>query len=404
MKVKKYIAPTMSEAMNLVRVELGNDAVILNSKVIQTGGFLGFFKKRSVEVIAAVDPTPKAVPKVKEKQKLPPVKQPKIDFIKEPTIVADTIKQSNVNVSPTSLDKSSTDLLKELADLKDLVKNIPNTNGQESVQFLYPEPIQKINRRLADQEVSPHIKDELLSLLLEKWYVDGANHTDEVIIEWAKNELNNRFSPYSYGEITFEKKYVNVVGPTGVGKTTTLAKIAADCALKYKKKVALITTDTYRIGAIEQLKTYAKILSIPLEVCYNLEDFKNACDTFRDFDVVLIDTAGRNFRNKQYVEDLKKVINYDEEMETLLVLALTSKQRDMEDIYKQFSIIKINKFIFTKADETSNFGAMVNLIDKYKIGVAYITNGQDVPDDMMSANSEIISKLILGVEQHERSS
>jgi flagellar biosynthesis protein FlhF len=208
-----------------------------------------------------------------------------------------------------------------------------------------------------------------------------------------------RISNYSFGEISFTKKFINVVGPTGVGKTTTLAKIAADCILKFNKKTALITTDTYRIAAIEQLKTYAKILSIPVEICYNLVDFAKACATFKDYDVVLIDTAGRNFRNQQYVEELKKVIDYNKEMETYLVLSLTAKQRDMEEIYQQFSTISINQFIFTKMDETSYYGAMYNMIDKFKKGTAYITNGQNVPDDRISATPGVVTNLILGVDK-----
>ena len=104
----------------------------------------------------------------------------------------------------------------------------------------------------------------------------------------------------------FNKKYINIVGPTGVGKTTTLAKVAAETMLNQRKKVAFITTDTYRIAAIDQLKTYAKILNIPIEVAYNLEDFKRAADRFSHYDIVFIDTAGRNFRNEQYVKDLEK--------------------------------------------------------------------------------------------------
>jgi flagellar biosynthesis protein FlhF len=195
-----------------------------------------------------------------------------------------------------------------------------------------------------------------------------------------------------------KKKYVNVIGPTGVGKTTTLAKIAADCILKHQKKVAFITTDTYRIAAIEQLKTYAQILNIPIEVCYSLKDFHAAAKKFASYDVVLIDTAGRNFRNKQYVDDLVNVLDFGMDLETYLVFALTSKQKDMEDIFRQFSTIKIDKFIFTKADETSVYGSMINLTDKFNIGVAYITTGQNVPDDFLIASPEAITNVLIGAE------
>lgn len=367
----------MPEAMKLIRAELGKDAVILNSKVVYTGGFFGFFRKKGIEVIAAMDELVKAEPKVKEKPKLAPINKP-------------VTKKAEENVIKTS--KPSEELLNELSELKQMIKDI-STSEKEGIT--YPAPIQNVNKRLIAQGIEKQIREHLLVELLEKWYLDGSSSTENEVIKWCKEIMTERISTYSYGEISFTKKYVNVVGPTGVGKTTTLAKIAADSMLKFNKKVALITTDTYRIAAIEQLKTYAKILAIPLEVCYNLEDFQKACECFKDYDVVLIDTAGRNFRNQYYVEELKQIIDYGEEMETYLVLSLTAKQSDMEDIYKQFSSIEIKQFIFTKVDETATYGSMYNMIDKHKIGAAYLTNGQNVPDDRVSASAEVITNMIL---------
>ncbi|WP_449619396.1 flagellar biosynthesis protein FlhF [Robertmurraya sp. Marseille-Q9965] len=387
MKVKKYVASSMPEAMKQIRSELGNDAVILNSKIVYTGGFLGFFRKKNIEVIAAMDQVGKMEPKVKEKPKLAPFSQP----VKN----VPNVKPQVLSTPEKRQERPSGDLLNELAELKTMVKNMSIT-GQGGMS--YPVPLEGLNRELKNQEIEPYIREELMAVLLEKWYTFGAASSEEEVKAWCKALMKERISGPPYGEISFTKKYVNVVGPTGVGKTTTLAKIAADSILKFQKKVALITTDTYRIAAIEQLKTYAKILAVPLEVCYNLEDFRKACETFKDFDVVLIDTAGRNFRNEQYVMELKQILDYDNDMETFLVLSLTSKQNDMEEIYKQFSSIAINQFIFTKMDETSSYGAMYNMIDKYRIGAAYLTNGQNVPDDKMEASADVITNLILGDE------
>lgn len=372
------MAASMPEAMKLIRAELGNDAVILNSKIIYTGGFLGFFRKKNIEVIAAMDEVKKQEPKVKEKQK------------KLPTQPA--IKTREENQVQTQEAKPSEMVINELNELKKILKNI-SSSGQDGVA--YPQPIQTLNEHLKDQGVESSIREDLMVSLLEKWYTASSQGTNQDVKTWCKELMMERISAYSYGEISFSKKFVNVVGPTGVGKTTTLAKMAADAILKFNKRVALITTDTYRIAAIEQLKTYAKILSIPLEVCYNLDDFQKACEDFKDYDVVFIDTAGRNFRNSYYVEELKQIINYDDEMETLLVLSLTSKQGDMEEIYKQFASIGIQQFIFTKVDETASYGSMYNLVDKYRLGVAYVTNGQNVPDDRVSASAEVLTNLIL---------
>ncbi|UII57428.1 flagellar biosynthesis protein FlhF [Cytobacillus spongiae] len=397
MKVKKFVAPSMPEAMKKIRAELGNDAVILNSKMVQTGGFLGFFKKKNLEVIAAIDPKPKVEPKpvVKEKVKKMPTTASRQEF-DEVEAPPSTEKRTGV----VQKDKSTDDLMKEINELKMLIKGIPSAQeGHKAYNF--PEPIQSVQRLLDEQEVNKNLQDKWLSKLIEKWYIAGARSDEKNIQQWLKELIDSEMESIQFGGISFVKKYVNVVGPTGVGKTTTLAKIAAECVIKHKKKVAFITTDTYRIAAIEQLKTYASILNIPIEVCYNLEDFKKAKEAFSDYDIVLIDTAGRNFRNQQYVEDLKKIIDFKSDMQTFLVLSLTSKQRDMMEIYKQFSLITIDQFIFTKTDETESYGAILNMITQYNKGVAYLTNGQNVPDDMIPASPKVLTNLLLGVETHE---
>ncbi|MBS4189248.1 flagellar biosynthesis protein FlhF [Bacillus sp. FJAT-49705] len=381
MKVKKYIASSMAEAMKNIRAELGSDAVILNSREVQTGGFLGLFKKSNIEVIAAIDEQMKQqnVPTTKQKFSSMSVLNPALEKFG---------KQNDYN--------SNEDLINEMTELKKVISQLSVPTGAFGPS--YPDPIKLLHTLLMNQEIDSSSQESILNSLTEKWYVEGANASIDVVYSWLEKELVDRISDIPFGGISFKKKYINVVGPTGVGKTTTLAKIAAEGVINHKKKVAFITTDTYRIAAIDQLKTYAKILNIPMEVCYTIEDFNKAAESFNEFDLVLIDTAGRNFRNKQYVEDLKQVIDFDNECETFLVLSLTAKQRDMEDIFDQFSIIEIDKFIFTKADETSSYGAMYNLINKYNKGVAYITNGQNVPDDMIAAQPSIIAKTIIGVE------
>lgn len=386
MKVKKYTASSMPEAMKQVRAELGSDAVILNSRVVQTGGFMGFFKKNNIEVIAAIDPDTDNNAK--------PVKAEKT--IKTSYTVADpqSVLPSEHKVQAAS--RTDNDLLKEISQLKELLK----TSGS-STEISFPEPIKRQIQHLKNQEIDSGIIDGMTAELLEKWYLGGSSAADEEIRGWSAEAIEQRLSHLPFGGLSFKKKFVNVIGPTGVGKTTTLAKIAAECVLKQKKKVAFITTDTYRIAAIEQLKTYAKILDVPIEICYNHDDFKAAAEKFTEFDHIFIDTAGRNFRNQKYVNDLKSVIDFNKDMETFLVLALTAKQKDMEEIRKQFSLIHIDQFIFTKLDETAVYGAMLNMALKFSTGIAYLTNGQEVPDDLIEADPEITAKTILGVSIYE---
>lgn len=375
----------MTEAIKMVRDELGNDAVILSSKPIFTGGFLGMFKKRSIEVFAAVDPQVKpALAVTKQKQKKVPLNATKAVSEDKRQVEALTMQKSE----PT---QTSTEVMKELEDLKTMIKEL-----KQSPDKTYPESIHSVYQLFVEQEIDQTIHRDVMDQLLENWSRSYGGFSEEEFSNQVKAELLNQFSTIKDWGFHAEKKYMNIVGPTGVGKTTTLAKAAALCMLKQNKRVAFITTDTYRIAAIDQLKTYAKILNVPVEVAYNLEDFQKAIERFSHYDVVFIDTAGRNFRNADYVRDLQNIIDFSVDMETYLVLSLTSKQKDMEDIYRQFSMIPIKQVVFTKADETSTYGAMVNFTIRNEIGVAYVTNGQNVPDDIEMATPQLLVEMILG--------
>lgn len=383
MKVKKFTATNMQEAMSLIRAELGDNAVILNSKQVEAGGFLGFFTKKKLEVIAAVDPvTPTSV-----RQKAEPVQQ----SLNRPA-------KSSPGISPVQKAEAAS-LKQEIDELKRLINGI-NVN-QGSGEKEYPEPFQQIDNKLKYQGIIEPLRLKIIKHLMKSWYEDSSVKKDvrdveQQLLAYIKTIL----ADVRLGE-GFNKKIVNIVGPTGVGKTTTIAKLAAKSVLKEKKKVALITTDTYRISAVEQLKTYAKILNIPIKVSYSLDDFKEAVEEFSDYDLILVDSAGRNFRNKLYVQELSKIIDFEKEAETYLVLALTSKYEDMVEIIDQFSLIPIKTVILTKKDETSSYGAMINIPIQFGKGIAYITTGQDVPDDIVIASASYIGDCIVEVEGDE---
>ncbi|MCA0969123.1 flagellar biosynthesis protein FlhF [Halobacillus litoralis] len=358
MKVKKFQAPSMPEVMKKVKKELGPNAVILNEKVVKTGGFMGLFKKNQTEVIAAVDPidrTPK--PKKDTTPKAPPMPLAS----EEP--------------------KGNSEIMKELQSLKSLVKN------QETEPI--PEGFEDVYHHLLAQDVE--------EALAKEWVEEVAENTltDEPIDNRVVKHIYGRMKDLSFGKPDVYKPFVHLVGPTGVGKTTTVAKLAADSALNKNMKVALITTDTYRIAAIEQLKTYAGILDIPIEVAYNMEDYAAAREKFKEYDVVYVDTAGRNFRDPSYVKELGELLDFNSNTETYLVLSLTSKYKDMQDIYHQFAHLPIEQFIFTKMDETSTYGSALNMVMQERIGVAYFTNGQDVPDDIVEATPMRLSRQVV---------
>ncbi|MGM0844615.1 MAG: flagellar biosynthesis protein FlhF [Bacillota bacterium] len=380
MKVKKFTAPTMPEAMKNIRTELGESAVILNSKIIYTGGFLGLFKKKNIEVIAAIDPNSNQMAREKRSQHPVEVKeQPSPSVLKTP--------------SQAEGDSGAFLLKKEITDLQSIVQQLKTTSDFGH----YPEKIRSLLQHLKDQDLD------------EKYIYEAAEHlaglvknNESVSIGELKSALSlflkKQLDGFTFGGISYRKKYVNVIGPTGVGKTTTLAKMASEAVLERRKKIAFITTDTYRIAAIEQLKTYAGLLNVPMEVVYKLADFQKAIDRFEDYDVVFIDTAGRNFREEKYVKDLEKIIDFKNDMETFLVLSMTSKEKDLNEIINNFSTVPIKKFIFSKVDETSSYGTMYNLLRNKEKGAAYITAGQSVPEDISEASpKEIVDLVIEGI-------
>lgn len=393
MKVKKYTAATMPEVMKKIRNELGKDAVILNSKVVNKGGILGFFMKKQFEVIAAIDPDQPIAKNEKQNQERLFVvrEQPKVQSNKEP--VVETNGERNQAVD---------DLVREIEQLKAIVQEAGKQTGNP--EGIFPQPLQRFYDHLLNQGVHEKLIMELMPILYENWITVGKQVSMVTIQSWIIDFFEKKYKNLSFGKLTYEKQFLNVIGPTGVGKTTTLAKIAAHSVLVDKKTTAFITTDTYRIAAIDQLKTYASILGIPIEVAYDFNDLQKAKEKFKDKDLVLIDTAGRNYRNPQYVKELNGVLDFSKETESFLVLSLTAKQEDMKAIYEQFSLIAINKMVFTKLDETSSYGAMLNLVNDFQTGIAYLTNGQDVPDDIKEATLDEVIKTILGGIDNERSS
>ncbi|HAM79409.1 flagellar biosynthesis protein FlhF [Ornithinibacillus bavariensis] len=369
MKVKKYIAPTMPEAMSKIRKELGSDAVILSSKEIEEGGFLGFFKKRKIEVVAALDKAPL------------PSKQIKATVNKSE-------HRSNYKKQHLSIDN---DMMQEIKNMRRILEQ--QAHGQNNKFEL---DYQVVYQYLLDQEVDERVATNIVKKVKQHLTEVGATQTPAKIAQELKLEIERQLRGLSFDGIPSNAKVIHFLGPTGVGKTTTIAKIAANSMLKDKKSVAFITMDTYRIAAIEQLKTYAKILEVPVEVAYSAVDYHHAITKFQNYDLILVDTAGRNYRDDKFVKELSVNIDGHDHAINFLVLSLTAKSKDMNDIYHSFRHIKLNGLIFTKIDETRQYGGLLNIPLAHQIGIAYITNGQEVPDNILKPTEELISEYIVG--------
>jgi len=416
MRIKKYIVNSIPDALQMIRKDLGNDAIILNTKKIKTGGFLGLFTKQQIEVIAAIDQEKKVKAATPSFRGATQFAQEEDEFVESETIketvpivekVVERVANNKIKdvqeVIPPSpqqppLHFNSDELLGEIKTVKKVMQQMLHDKKE-----VLPEPLQYLHDILDHQQVSPHIRSEIMTRLMTK--INTRNVDKKEIIQLAREELQSFLNKIQVHSVEDFAKIICFIGPTGVGKTTTIAKLAADLLIKHKKKVGFITTDTYRIAAVEQLKTYASILNMPIEVVFSPEDLETAMANLADCDMILMDTAGRNYLQLMYVEELEHMLTKTEHIQINLVLSLTSKSEDIDQIVKNFELLPIDCLILTKLDETSSYGMILNLIEKHSFPLTYITNGQNVPDDILVASPNLITDLILGEDDnHERSS
>jgi len=376
----------MNEAMIKVKSELGSDAVILNSRKIKQPGFFGFLRKKVVEVVAAIDEDYKINTKYSKKSKIE-------KKLKEEDQPEKNLKKVTNDLTDDRIDK----LTQLVMNLESKINQIENKK-----ENVISENVEKKENKFdsyVKMLISKDIREDLADKIMKKvdQRISIESNSKITVLNAIKMVIKDILDqPVMIQSNYNEQKVFMFVGPTGVGKTTTLAKLAAKLSLRENKKVGLITSDTYRIAAVEQLRTYSDILGIPLSVIYEPVELKEAIASFDDKDYILIDTAGRNYKDSTLQEELKGMIKHIKEPEIFLVLSLVADYKNLVNVIKSHDFIKNYKLIFTKFDEAVTFGNILNIKMLSNKKLSYITTGQSVPDDIEVLNTDTLIDIIVG--------
>lgn len=366
MIIKRYLVKNMNEAMTRIRYELGKDAIIVSQRKVKQSGIKGLFSPKLIEVTAALENG-----KTKREEKI---------------VEGETFKESVDNIRSIFKEpvKEVTLDVKENSLLDDEVKEMKGILGEILKNTRPKEEIDTFMKKVTELDINVSYAEELREI----W--DSSENPEDALKETIENDIN-----IFNGDIDGR---VVLVGPTGVGKTTTIAKLAGRLALIHNKKVGLITIDTYRIGAVEQLKTYAEIMNIPFKVVITIKEMEEAVKEMDDLDVVLIDTTGRSSKNSMQISELRAFVQKAEPNHTLMVVSSTTKNADITTILNGYKKLYYDKVVITKLDETTTYGAIYTILRESKKPLAYITTGQNVPDDIKVPSKKNIINLIFGEE------
>lgn len=401
MIIKKFQGNSETEAITLARDDLGNDAIVTNVKQIKPKGLFKAFKKTTYEVTVALDETPpKTELSRKESIRAMFRDNPDIIFddksendgggeqVRKASLASTEQLEEKISNIATMLEKTMGETKNETKEQTGDAKQQETDHNMTCLQLIYNQlSSNEVDEKYINQliaEIEPTLKkDASVENILSGIY-------QKIVLKLGKTEVLG----LSHGKARF----VFFIGPTGVGKTTTIAKLASKLKLDRKMNVALLTADTYRIAAVEQLHTYADILGIPIKVVYSDTELKDAYNEMKDYDIVLVDTAGRSHRDKQQRDDIEKLIGAipEEEREVFLVLSVTTKYRDLIKITEAYSEIANYRLIFTKLDETDTLGNIFNVKLLTGAPLSYATFGQKVPNDISRIDAQTIAKQLLG--------
>lgn len=398
----------MADALQQVKASMGHDAVILHTRTVQRRQWLGLRCREIVEITAGAGLNIRSPgarrPATRVAPQASPLRngtraEPRPDARLAPRQADNYIERSRQFMeTPVVQTVVIRELSQEVATLKTLMKDFVGAQRRTQCPNV-PEELFEFYQQLITSEVADELATDILRTLqreMKPEYLASPEFVRDKIVEQIERLLPTA-GPIERKKLT-GPHIVALIGPTGVGKTTTIAKLAANLKLREKRRVALITIDTYRIAAIDQLKKYADIIGSPLKVVNTPEDLRDAVAELADYEYILIDTAGRSPNDTLKINELRAFIAAVPTDEVHLVLSSTASQGCVELAVNRFGEVGVDKIIFTKIDEAAHVGVVLNVVRKLNKGLSYITTGQDVPDDIEVGRGRKLAQLILGAQ------
>ncbi len=424
MTIKTYRGKSLSDALSKVKVELGAQAVILHTRTFRTGGWLGLGRRSITEITATSDERVRAMVAARSNRRVaaPPKPQAPPDAACRRAPVAGsrtpqaaTVLQASPRAAPPETAQSSikevarlivaasaqSPIEQEVAAIKRMVSQMLRSQGGQMPSM--PEPLLGCYLRLLEAEVAREIADEIVGRVrdeLEPEELQDPGVVQQAVLRGLSGHIQVAADAAKVGRAPDGRPLtIALVGPTGVGKTTTVAKLAATYRLRQGRRVGLITCDTFRIAAVEQLRTYADIIGLPLRVVMTPAEMRSACAALSECEVILIDTAGRAPTDSKRLGDLREIISAASPHQVHLVLSSASSEAALRSAAQRFEALGCDRLILTKLDEAMNFGVLVNAARHVKARLSFVTTGQEVPDQIEAGNADRLARLVMAGER-----
>jgi len=384
MKPKTYQAPTMAAALAEVKKDLGRSAVIVKTRSFRRGGLLGIGGRRVWEIDAVANPG------VDEGQ-----------YVSDATTGDEPGPIVSHQATPTAFvgvddaQPHSEHLWRQVTELHRMVKSLLARHPRGKAQDM-PDGLGELFAHLVEQEVEEPLAAEVIQRL--RMRLTGREVSDLSLARGKLTELLTEEIATSAPEAQTGNGHARImalIGPTGVGKTTTIAKLAANFKLQERKRVGLISIDTYRIAAVDQLRTYAEIIEVPLRVVLTAGELRQAVTESGDFDVILIDTAGRSQNDEMRLGQLRNFLGASGAHEVHVVVSASSSRSCIRRTLEQFCPLGANRLVLSKLDEAESFGVILNAALVGKIPISYVTTGQGVPDDIAPGKAETLAQMVV---------